>query len=104
MPQRRTAIKDLRKSHRKHMQNLDIKTDLKKTVKKATLAAKTSGADVVALLKDVYKKFDKAAKRKIMHKKTASRRKALYAKLLLKSATAPVATTKKKTTTKKAAK
>ena len=33
MPQRRTAIKELRKNHTRRMQNLDIKTDLKKTVK-----------------------------------------------------------------------
>ena len=36
MPQRRTAIKDLRKAHTKHLHNLQIKTDLKKTVKKFT--------------------------------------------------------------------
>ena len=39
MPQRRTAIKDLRKAHTKHLHNLQIKTDLKKTVKKFTTAA-----------------------------------------------------------------
>ena len=34
------------------------------------------------LLPLVYKKIDKAAKRNIMHKKTAARRKARFAKLL----------------------
>jgi small subunit ribosomal protein S20 len=34
------------------------------------------------LLKELYKKMDKAAKRNVMHKKTAARRKSRFAKLL----------------------
>lgn len=82
MPQRRTAIKDLRKSHTRHLQNLQIKTDLKKTIKKFTTAAGEKQADTKELLKEIYKKFDKAAKRKVMHKKTAARRKSRFAKSL----------------------
>ena len=82
MPQRRTAIKDLRKSHTKHLQNLQIKTDLKKTVKKFTVAATAKKTEAADLLKEIYKKFDKAAKRKVMHKKTAARRKSRFAKTL----------------------
>ena len=80
MPQRRTAIKDLRKSHTKHLHNLQIKTDLKKTIKKFTAAAADKKADVKELLKEIYKKFDKAAKRNVMHKKTAARRKSRFAR------------------------
>jgi small subunit ribosomal protein S20 len=80
MPQRRTAIKDLRKAHTKHLHNLQIKTDLKKTIKKFTAAAAEKKADVKELLKEIYKKFDKAAKRKVMHKKTAARRKSRFAR------------------------
>ena len=58
MPQRRTAIKDLRKAHTKHLHNLQIKTDLKKTVKKFTTAVSDKKADAVELLKEIYKKFD----------------------------------------------
>jgi small subunit ribosomal protein S20 len=82
MPQRRTAIKDLRKAHTKHLHNLDIKTDLKKTLKKFTTAVTEKNADAKELLKTVYKKFDKAAKRNVMHKKTAARRKSRFAKSL----------------------
>ena len=82
MPQRRNAIKDLRKNHTRHLRNLQIKTDLKKTVKKFTSAASAKNADAAQLLKDIYKKFDKAAKRNVMHKRTAARRKARFAKLL----------------------
>ena len=82
MPQRRTAIKDLRRSHTRHMRNLDIKTDLKKTVKKFIVASQDKKADSADLLKALYKKMDKAAKRKVLHKKTAARRKSRFAKLL----------------------
>jgi small subunit ribosomal protein S20 len=80
MPQRRTAIKDLRKAHTKHLHNLQIKTDLKKTIKKFTAAAAEKKADIKELLKEIYKKFDKAAKRNVMHKKTAARRKSRFAR------------------------
>ncbi len=82
MPQRRNALKDLRKNHSRHLHNLQIKTDLKKTVKKFTAAAAGKKTDLKDLLKEVYKKFDKAAKRNVIHKKTAARRKARFAKLL----------------------
>ena len=82
MPQRRTAIKDLRKAHTKHLHNLQIKTDLKKAVKKFVTAAADKKADVKDLLKEIYKKFDKAAKRNVMHKKTAARRKSRFARSL----------------------
>lgn len=64
------------------MQNLDVKTDLKKTLKQFTLSAQSKKADSAELLKNVYKKLDKAAKRNVIHKKTAARRKAKFAKLL----------------------
>ena len=82
MPQRRTAIKDLRKNHTKHMHNMDIKTDLKKTLKSFISATKDKKADSQALLKTVYKKLDKAANRHVLHRKTAARRKSRFAKLL----------------------
>jgi small subunit ribosomal protein S20 len=82
MPQRRTAIKDLRKAHTKHLLNLQIKTDLKKAVKKFVKAAADKKTDAKDLLKELYKKFDKAAKRNCLHKKTAAHRKSHFAKLL----------------------
>jgi small subunit ribosomal protein S20 len=82
VPQRRTAIKDLRKNRRRQMMNLDLKSDLKKTLKQFTTAASAKAKDSKDLLKTVYKKLDKAAKRNVMHKRTASRRKAKFAKML----------------------
>lgn len=84
MPQRRTAIKDLRRNRTRHMRNLDIRTDLKKTVKKFLYALKDKKSETQELLKVLYRKMDKAAKRNILHKKTAARRKSRFAKLLVK--------------------
>ena len=66
------------------MRNLDIKTDLKKTVKKFLSAVKDKKSETQELLKVLYQKMDKAAKRNILHKKTAARRKSRFAKLLVK--------------------
>jgi small subunit ribosomal protein S20 len=82
MPQRRTAIKDLRKAHTKHLHNLQIKTDLKKTIKKFLVAATAKKEESKDLLKEVYKKFDKAANRNVLHRKTAARRKSRFARTL----------------------
>lgn len=81
MPQRRTAIKELRKNRTRHMHNLDVKTELKKTLKNFTQTAATKKENAAELLKEVYKKLDKAAKRNVIHKKTAARRKAKFARL-----------------------
>ena len=83
MPQRRSAIKELRKTHSRRMHNLDIKTDLKKTIKKFNAAvAEKKPDDAQTLLKTVHKKLDKAAKRNILHKNTAARRKSRFSKTL----------------------
>ena len=82
MPQRKTSIKDLKKNRTRQMRNLDIKSDLRKTIKAFVATASTDVKAAEKLLPVVYKKIDKAAKRNIFHKNTAGRRKARYAKLL----------------------
>jgi small subunit ribosomal protein S20 len=82
VPQRKTSIKDLKKNRKHQMQNLDIKSELRKTIKAFVAAASTDVKAAEKLLPSVYKKIDKAAKRNIFHKNTAGRRKARYAKLL----------------------
>lgn len=85
MPQRRCAVKALRQNHARHMHNLDIKTDLKKTIKQfmSTIESKNK-AEAASSLNMLYKKIDKAAKRNVIAKNTASRRKSRFAKLLSK--------------------
>jgi small subunit ribosomal protein S20 len=82
LPQRKSGIKELRKNHRNHMRNLDIKTDLKKSVKRFLKSMEDKNSDqALQDLNVVYKKFDKAAKRNILDKNTASRRKARFSRL-----------------------
>ncbi len=83
MPQRYSSAKELRKSQKRHHHNLDIKTDLKKTIK-AYLGKvnEKNKPEAATNLKLVYKKLDKASKRGILQKNTAARRKARYSKLL----------------------
>ena len=83
MPQRKTSIKDLKKNRAHQMHNLDIKSELRKTIKTFVATAATDIKAAEKLLPVVYKKIDKAAKRNIFHKNTAARRKARYAKLLI---------------------
>lgn len=65
------------------MRNLDIKTDLKKTIKSylSTVAQKNK-EEAQSSLKLVYKKLDKASKRGILQKNTVARRKSRFSKLL----------------------
>lgn len=75
-------MKALKQSEKRRTHNIGIKTELKKTVKEFIATTKTDLKKAESLLSSVYKKLDKAAKRNIMHKKTASRRKSTLAKLL----------------------
>jgi len=82
LPQRKAGIIDLRKTRRRRLHNLDIKTDLKKTVKKFLVSVNEDKKDEARQqLQTVYKKLDKAAKRNVIHPNTASRRKSRFGKL-----------------------
>ena len=87
MPQRRAGIKDLRKNHTRRMHNLDIKTDLKKTTKKfLAFVEEKKIEEAQSTLRLLYKKLDKATKRNILHKNTASHRKSKFSRQLANSA------------------
>ena len=87
MPQRRNAIKALRINRKNRLLNLDIKTDLRKTIKKyLSLVSQKNIDEAISQLKVVFKKIDKAAKRNVLHKNTAARRKARFSKLLSRTA------------------
>jgi len=82
VPQRKSGLKELRKNRRNRMHNLDIKTDLRKTIKGFIRAVEgKKGDEARAQLKIVYKKLDKAAKRHILHPNTAARRKSRLTRL-----------------------
>ncbi|HOD11943.1 MAG TPA: 30S ribosomal protein S20 [Candidatus Omnitrophota bacterium] len=87
MPQRRSGIQELRLTHKRRLHNLDIKTELRKTVKSFTTAIEAKKTqEAKSLLTAVYKKIDKAAKVGLLKKNTASRRKSYYSRLLTKKA------------------
>lgn len=83
MPQRYSGVKELRKNRKRRLHNLDIKTDLKKTIKSFLVSVENKKKDEAqANLKLVHKKLDKASKRGILQKNTAARRKSRFTKLL----------------------
>ena len=84
MPQRKSGIKDLRKTRTRRMRNLDIKTNLRKVTKKFLLSVKEKNTtEAQSELKILYKKLDKATKRNILHKNTVARRKSKFSKQLI---------------------
>jgi len=87
MPRRRTSIKQQRKDKKRHLRNLKVKTELKKTLKKfkALVAAKNANEAKQLILK-VFSQLDKAAKKNIIHRQTANRKKSRLAKMLAKAA------------------
>jgi len=87
MPRRRTSLKKSRADKKKHDHNLKIKQQLKKTIKKfLSLLSAKNVAEAKTLLVKVFSQLDKAAKKEIIHPKTASRKKSRLAKRLAKSA------------------
>lgn len=86
MPRRRTSIKTKRADDKKHLRNLKIKQQLKKTIKKflALLSAK-NGAEAKDILKSVFSQLDKAAKKNIIPSGKANRKKSRLARKLGRS-------------------
>jgi small subunit ribosomal protein S20 len=83
MPIKKAAFKALRQSRKRQARNKAQKDEIKnliKSVKKAI--AKNNKEEALKLLKDGYKKIDKAAKRGLIHKNTAARKKSRLMKKL----------------------
>ena len=87
MPRRRTSLKRKRQDKKRRLRNLKIKQQLKKTIKKfqALLSAKNIN-EAKALLGKVFSQLDKAAKKQIIHPRTADRKKSRLTKRLAKTA------------------
>lgn len=87
MPRRRTSIKKTRADKKKHLQNLKIKQNLKKTIKKFIgLSAAKNLDEARKMLSSVFSQLDKAAKKRTIHPATANRKKSRLMKRLAKSA------------------
>ncbi|MBU0504050.1 MAG: 30S ribosomal protein S20 [Candidatus Omnitrophota bacterium] len=84
MPKRKAAVKSLRVDKKRHLKNLKIKNDLKKTIKKfLALAVAKNISEAKSLLGKVFSLLDKAAKKSIIHPNTANRKKSRLAKKIL---------------------
>lgn len=87
MPRRKSSVKRIRVDKKKRLRNLRVKQRLKKTLKKfqALVSAKNT-SEAKTLLTKVFSELDKAAKKKIIHPKTADRKKSRLARTILKTA------------------
>ncbi len=87
MPITSSAKKALRQSIKRRVANLKIRSALKDLLKRArVLASQKKIEELKALLPQLQKSLDKAAKIGVIKKNTASRKKSRLAKLLSKAA------------------
>lgn len=86
MPRRKSSLKRKRADKKRRLRNLKVKQGLKKTIKKfqALLSSKKID-EAKALLVKVYSLLDKAAKKRVIHPKTADRKKSRLARRLIKA-------------------
>ena len=87
MPRRRTSVKRTRQDKKKHLQNLKIKQQLKKSLKQfQSLLAAKNVTEAKKFLAQVFSQLDKAAKKRTIHPATANRKKSRLMKRLGKGA------------------
>jgi small subunit ribosomal protein S20 len=85
MPLIKSAIKRAKQAEKRRVRRQPFKTQLKTFTKKfEDLAKEGKMADAEKMLPRVFKVIDTAAKKHILHRNTADRRKATFAKMLKK--------------------
>ncbi len=86
MPIKKSAKKELRKSHKRHLKNIGVKSDLKTRAKQIQILISEKKLDQAKeALKKLASRLDKAASKNIIHKNTASRKKSRLAKKITSS-------------------
>jgi small subunit ribosomal protein S20 len=75
MPNIKSAKKELRKSSKRRVYNVDIISNLKDSLKKSRKAIEAKDAKAAELVAKTLKAFDKAAQKGVIKKNTASRGK-----------------------------
>ncbi len=87
MPRRRTSLKVTRSSGKKHLNNLKVKQQLKKSLKKfQELISVKNTAEAKTILLKIFSQLDKAAKKNIIHPNLANRKKSRLSLKLRKTA------------------
>jgi len=85
MPHRHSALKKIRQDKKRTLRNKKIKSDIKNKIKKfKRLLEEKKAKEAQEQLRLIYSSLDKAAKKKIIHKNLANRKKARLTKLLSK--------------------
>ncbi len=96
MPNLKTSIKDLRQTKRRTVYNDRLRNRLKKSIKRfETSVTLEKKDDAEKSLKQAYKVLDKAAKKNVINKGRASRKKSRLANQLNKLSANNVKTTDK---------
>lgn len=86
MPIIKSAKKRMKQNAVRRAQRVPVKTYMKTMIRKVMDAVKDGKKDDAAkILPEVYKAIDMAAKRNIIHKNTAARRKSRMAKMVAAS-------------------
>ena len=80
MPNIKSQKKRVLTNAKSNARNKSIKSNLRTSVKKAERALGDESSDKDKVVADAYSVIDKAAKKGVIHKKTAARRKAAIAK------------------------
>jgi small subunit ribosomal protein S20 len=87
MPRRATSIRTTRAIKRKHARNLKVKQQMKKVMKKyQALLTANNVAEAKKFIATVCSSLDKAAKKRVIHPKTANRKKSRLMRRLAKTA------------------
>ncbi|MBM3251436.1 MAG: 30S ribosomal protein S20 [Candidatus Omnitrophica bacterium] len=83
LPQRKSGLKRLRVDKKKHLHNLKLKDDLKKTIKKfQSLIGNKKLEEAKDFFRTLVSKIDKSAAKGIIHKNTAARKKSKFSRQL----------------------
>lgn len=76
-----SALKEARKSKKRQQKNISVKSKIKTVIKKVIAACESKNFEAAkSALNEAFSVIDKAAKKKIIHKNTAARRKAKISK------------------------
>ena len=82
MPNKKSAIKELRKSTKRAIRNFKVKKAIKDVIKDSKKMIETKEAKAAETVKAAIKLLDKAAAKKVIKKNSASRKKSRLMKKL----------------------
>ncbi len=85
MPRRKSSVKRTRADKKRHLKNLKVKKELKKTLKKVQSLITAKSDEAKTFIKKVYSQLDKAAKKNIIKAGFAKRKKSRLTKRVNKT-------------------